>query len=241
VAKGYPDYTLAIPPPIQSNMAQFVEDFIGGSNNNGSIGAYGWSVDDIGNGMSVSSTGSFWPNLGVRMLGTGGFIGDGGQLGLNPPGCFGELGKHNGWDSYFVFLPGFPSDMRLRIGFGLNPALAAVPDDGFWLRYDTSVGYVDTGFKFCSRRHGGAESALDSGVGVGLGWVTLRMRSVETGTILVSLNKGKEKSIGPAGCDLTATLTDLSLGPVLILVTDAYTIKFLWVDFFAFQGVYLNR
>jgi hypothetical protein len=235
---GYPDYYMNTWNPLDAGVCTFKEDFLAGLQVDGSCGEYGWRINGIGDGAYVAAHVPDWPNLGVVRIGGQTGADNGVAIFLHREVMFGALGSHAPWDSLFVFrLVGDLTKTRARVGWTSGGLVFFQPTNGIWLRYDQAVGFADPHLMLCAR-HSSADSEMsyDTGVAADTNFHTLRIRSLEAGVALMTLDYGAEISFGPAGCDVTVTLPSGGLEPTFSCGTTDGTLVTMDCDYAAFQS-----
>lgn len=154
------------------------DDFIGGTNADGQRGELGWRNTTIGTGTPSYSQGfSSNPNdadhFGIINVATQAASGCGGMMWLSYQNAssFSSLYSRD-WDSYFVFKISTTGSIGFRAGFGDGSSYE--PNRGFWLRYDKTGTYNDTGF-MCVVRNAAVNTTSPMGILADTNWHTLRM------------------------------------------------------------------
>jgi len=240
---GYPDYYMNTWNPLDSAVCTFKEDFLAGLENDGSIGEYGWRANEIGAGAYLAAVTCAWPNIGQVEIGGTSAADNGLALCLHRETQFGNLGAHSPWDSLFVFkLTGDLTKTRARVGWCAGNPGTIQPANGIWFRYDVAVGFADAAMKLCVRHVStDPEVVLSTGLAADTGFHTLRIRSLDAGVALFTLDYGTEYSFGPAGCDVTVTLPTGGLEPFFCCGTSDGTPAAMDCDYAAFQTWGMSR
>lgn len=221
--------------PLDTSTVWIYEDFHGGATSSGQIGTHGWLTNSIGASPTVSRVVAALPNSGIFRFTTTSTAAQGTYVSLGGTGfeMLGELGSVTNWESVWIFRLGATSSVRFRIGLAAAAAAAAEPNNGVWLRFDTSTGFADTNFQF-ETRSASSSTVASTGVAGDTGWHKLHIRSTSTGTISFSLDGGAEQNI-------TSTVPTVALTPFLIIVTDTTAARSADADLFVFKIRGLNR
>jgi hypothetical protein len=239
---GYPDYYMNTWNPLDAAVCTFKEDFLAGLAVDGSLGEYGWRINGSASGAYVLSQAELWPNLGTIIIGGLGAANNGVAICLRREAMFGALTSyvwHNvPWDSLFVFkLRGALPKTRARVGWTSGNPSPGQPGAGVYFRYDEDAAFADTTMKLAARPDAvSPEVAFDTGLPADSNFHTLRIRSLDSGVALMSLDYGAEHSLGPAGCDVTVTLPTTNLEPAFLCSTIDATLASMSCDYAAFQS-----
>jgi hypothetical protein len=136
-------------------------------------------------------------------------LGDGASFTLGSGNSLGSLGATSAsWDSYWIASPGAagPSTLGARWGFGTGGSTTAIPPNGFYLRYDTSLS--DTTYQFCVDSSSTETCSNTAVTPAANTFVALRIANVSSGKISFSLYNAANKLVaGPttfcaSGCTL---------------------------------------
>ena len=230
-------------PTVDTRVIELTEEFASsGLVTTGNIGTHSWSIRNIGAAPTLAFQAGVFPNLGILRVTTPAVIVQGGNLALDSVAPLGILGANGNWDSSWVFRINQTATIRFRIGYEPAGGTVAQPNDGLWLRFDTSAGFADANWQFCARAAAGAETCFNTGIAPTVAFHTVRIRSGNAGVIYFSLDGGTERCIAVAGCDANGALPAVALAPGMIVVSDlAVTARSADVDFWGFVAINLNR
>lgn len=147
---------------IDSALQQIRQDFLGGTNNTGSVGEFGFGVWVKNAGSPRVINGSY-PFIGVFQLrttssggvntnGNGVFLANYGLTGVLNGICrFDNLPSTATFKWQMIARTNFTTNESIRIGLGIaenaQTESAFDPPDALWFRYDTLTGYGDTVWK----------------------------------------------------------------------------------------------
>jgi hypothetical protein len=243
VVRGYADYTLNTWFPLDATVCTFKEEFIGGKLVDGLLGECAWSVYGTGPFPELAQPTIVWPHIGVVSVGGDQAANCFLAIGLDQWNAFGFIGQNTGWDSIFVFkIADDVSNVRVRVGWAPKTLSSPQPSAGAWIRFDKDAAFADANFQFCVREDPAhAEHVYDTGVPGDTNWHTLRIRSLETGVVLMSLDYAAEISFGAVGCDVTTDLSVVYGNPAFICGTTNTFPARLQADYCAFQAIGLGR
>ena len=200
------DLIAAIPDLlVAQNTVSISDDFISGTNSDGSIGSLGWRQSNIsGSGSYAYITGTL-NNPGQYQTACASASGNASALYLGGSGLttfiFADATTPIQFELRITFKLNQTNVTRFRLGL-TNDIASVLPGRGEYLRYDTSSG--DTHF-MAVVKDGGAEAATSLGVAVDTNWHTLRIRN--TGTNL-QYKMSMNTSGGAFGSEVTATNTN---------------------------------
>jgi hypothetical protein len=221
---------------LDTKYGWYQEEFTSGSNSTNTIGSLGWTLNTIGSVGSVIAnvSGTAGQDFGILRLRTNATptAGQGASLSINPAGSgsnaftFATLNGTANWETHFRFKLVQTTDTFMRIGLA-NPPNVLLPNDGVWLRYDTSLS--DTAFLFAHQAAGGGEATQTTSVAVDTNFHKLRIRSVTAGQWQLTLYDATGTQ--EATHTFTTGLSTAELTPVFILGSNSTTQKSLDVEF----------
>ncbi len=240
-SSGNTDFT-----PLDLNVIDFDEEFLVGSATNGSIGIYGWNINNIaGTSTAAGITGGGWPRVGGFLkLASANVLGNGAWLTINQGnlGLTVNLSGNTGWDSYFGFQFGSATGAVYRIGYSTAAATTVVAASGYYLRFDPSLGSPDTTLHICNDLVT-VETCFDTTLAADTNIHKLRIRSIAAGTVGLTLDSGAETTICSGACTINqAPSATTSLSPAFEVVSNTVaTIEQLNIDFWKFKARGLAR
>lgn len=226
-------YTVDFDPTDPTNYWQQEEFGVGGASTSGQVGALGWSTTQVvGTTATFAKQAGTAPNYGLERITTSTTSTEGGSITLGGTALFPNMGTNVGWKATFVFALTQTTATRFRIGF-MNSSSTTAPTSGYWLRYDTSAGFTDAAFKVetCASSTctvGGTTYTVDTG------FHTLRISSTVSGTIIFQLDNNATQS-------LSTNISNSTMMPGMVIVTDAAAAKSVDFDFFGMKWRGLAR
>ena len=191
---------------VDQKVATINEDFIGGTNTDGQIGALGWRMYSIsGTNSSTYILGSV-DNPGQFSFSCGAASGNAGTLSLLGSSVNPFVIGNNHWELRITFKLGQTTATRFRLGL-INDQFSVDAWRGEYLRYDTSLG--DTHFMYVVK-DGGAEVAVSSGIPADTNWHTFRMRTITPASYIYGMSMNT--SGGSFGSETQVTNTNVAGG-----------------------------
>jgi hypothetical protein len=216
-------------------ITEWKEDFISEPNAASSVyGEQGWILTNVTGTGSTNRRASQGPrNLGIRRAVTGASSGDGVRFQAINDDALHGLGTtssdRRNWDVKIIFCPqeasGLPANREWRCGLLGGTAIA--PDDGIYMRYDTSQG--DTTMKY-EVRTGGVSTVADSAIPPAWTFFEFRIRQFEAGKVVFTINGEAEQVI-------SATVSQANMQPCVAIKTLAAGAGAAWLDKFSFRVI----
>jgi len=164
------------------------------------------------------------------------------DLGASSAATLSNPTAYANWEFQFAFrVSAISANNVYRMG--LYNAFANNPTDYYGLIFD---GSTDTSWKVVMRAASGSTLTADSGVAASTAnWFTMRIRSLVTGTVLVSFSTNggawsTEKTICASGCDVSGTMPTTTMTPFVYAYNSSGTTS-VDMDFFAMNVTGLTR
>lgn len=220
--------------PVDATVGWVSDDFISGTLSSGGIGALGWIAGDIGAAATLAKANGTIPNIGLFTAATTATSTQGTSISLSSASAEEPLGNLAGttdWALEWVFKIDSATNVRLRIGLGMQYTVAE-PTDGMWLRYDTNATYGDTAFQFVTRA-ASTNTATSTAISGDTAYHRLRIASTTAGTIVFTLYDAAGAQ--QATASHTANVPTAGMTPLAIIVTDTSAAKTLTLDYFSFR------
>jgi len=189
----------------------------------------GFTLTQIAGTTSAVAAATPTPNFpcGIQVA-TQAALGDGASFTLGSGNSLGSLGATTAnWDSYWIASPGAvgSNTIETRWGFGTGASSTAIPTNGFYLRYDTSLS--DTTYQFCVD-NASVEACSNTGVAPAANvFVALRIANVSSGKISFSLyNAANSLVAGPttfcaSGCTVNTAAPNGNVTAYSSIVSNA--------------------
>jgi hypothetical protein len=169
---------------VDHTVATINEDFIGGTNADGSVGSLGWRLNTISGTNSTAYVAGGTSNPGQFQFACGASSGNAGSMSLTGSAVMPLVISSQQFEIRITFKLNQTTLTRFRLGL-MNDQSSVVAGRGEWMRYDTSSG--DTNFMFVVA-DGSGETAVSSGVAADTNWHTLRIRSITPGSYIYGMS-----------------------------------------------------
>jgi len=169
---------------VDHTVATINEDFIGGTNADGSVGSLGWRLNTISGTNSTAYVVGGTSNPGQFQFACGASSGNAGSMSLTGSAVMPLVISSQQFEIRITFKLNQTTLTRFRLGL-MNDQSSVVAGRGEWMRYDTSSG--DTNFMFVVA-DGSGETAVSSGVAADTNWHTLRIRSITPGSYIYGMS-----------------------------------------------------
>ncbi len=217
------------------------EEFVGGNNTTGTVGAYGWQVTTVVGGTpTLAQQGGVVPNFGIQKILSAAVSGDGVSLTLGSSVGLDKILNNVAdlWDSYWEFAPGASTGVAYRLGWFTPANATVVPATGAYVRFDTNLS--DTTYVFCVSISSVETCDTTSGIApVANTWVKLRIQVTSALHLSFTLyNAAGAVTFGPrtacaSGCDFVVTTSSAQLSPGATVTSyTVSTAQTLLLDFF---------
>lgn len=146
-----------------------------------------WSNASSGTGF-IDLRGSAQNNSGSFQINSGATLGGRGVAAFAGPNFWPQ--QHNSWRAVFIFTLNTIPNVRIRVGFSLNPT-------ALWTSMFTGISYdssLSPNLRFVNDS-GSSPEFTDTGVAAAIGSFKLTMRGSSNGQIYISINDGAETLI----------------------------------------------
>lgn len=231
---------------LGKSQINIVDDFIGGQGTgSGLIGENGWLTRTIGATAATFVQASDPTYIGEQKITTAATAATGSQMYLGTSGILNAASTQAGsgaMQSTWIFKVSSVTAGMYRIGYQTAYSGTAIPANGIYIRYDTSLG--DTDWMMCTT-NSSTEScqALGGGSPQANVWYTLTMTSQNASgvnSMLFVLNGGTysgDAHICSSGScvGLVATIPSTFISPALTIAASNTTAVSMYVDYFDFS------
>lgn len=222
------------------------EDWIGGSvGTTGSAGQIGWLFGGItgtcaeANYASASTT-----HPGVWAVSSSAVSTQGCSVWLGsstPAGILGAIGNSAFWWSQWIAGISTTSTIAWRIGFGTSQNLSAIPTNGIYFRYDTSLGTPDTTIMACIDVSSTETCTSTGQTPVAATFYDLYINSNVAATITYQVGSNAAVTICASGCTATGTPPSGLLSPTALVVTETTAVESMFLDYWQYLSSGLVR
>jgi hypothetical protein len=176
--------------PTMATSALYQEDFIDGGVASSPGTGTPWSAQGSGTGQGILIA-SAPPHLGVISLSTGTTSSSFVDL-LNGNPSLVSLGTISPWSFRWIFQLSSTTSEQAVCGVSDNTGSIVAPNNGIYVRYDTTLG--DTNFTFVTSKTG-AKTAVPSTIPADTNWHDVLVSSVVVGQIIFTIDGGTPVTI----------------------------------------------
>lgn len=220
----------------------FRDEFLGADVGSGWVRSQAhWQIIPLGSGNGSVTTGNptaaGMVNPGQVLIPTGTVTNGGINLGLHSYGAMKNWDvRRANWKATWVFSLSRTTQTDFAIGFASEyNAPAASSSSNAWLRY-TATSSAST-WRFGAGDYGGTSATYDTTITADTNAHTFTVRGDSAGNKLwFSLDGGTEISACASGCTITATPTDETVVPEVVVITTDTTSTTVMLDFYGFQA-----
>lgn len=230
------------PDTTNTSNAVLVDEFACGGGTTGIVGCLGWLISNIGGAPTIGNLASSANHPGVSAVTSSATSGQGGTLFLAP--AFGNGVPFlpvtvSNWNSEFIAGIQTATNVSWRLGFIGGTFSTAIPTNGVYFRYDTSLS--DTHIMICSDL-AGTETCTSSGqTPTGGAFYDLFMSSSTVGTLTFQVGANSAVTLCASGCTINTTLPTVVLGPGGSIVTQTTATTSMYLDYFKWSQQGLVR